>query len=120
MASGSSAGAAAAAGARAIGASRYRPLSIGAVGVAVLPFALRALGLTLDTAPVVLILIVAATGLNVLVGYTGLVSFGHSAWFGIAGYAVGLAQKHWFPDQILAPFLFSLLCTAALAALVGF
>ena len=35
-------------------------------------------------------------GLNLLVGYTGLTSFGHSAWFGIGAYAAALAQKHWF------------------------
>ena len=60
----------------------------------VLPLALRAIGLTLDNATVVVILAMAAMGLNVLVGTTGLVSFGHSAWFGIGGYAAALAQLH--------------------------
>src|SRR5712664_1665796 len=31
-----------------------------------------------------------ATSLNLLVGYTGLVSFGHAAYFGIGAYATGL------------------------------
>src|SRR6185503_10203961 len=34
-----------------------------------------------------------ATSLNVLVGYTGLVSFGHAAYFGIGAYATGLLMK---------------------------
>ncbi len=34
--------------------------------------------------------------LNVLVGHTGLVSFGHGAWFGLGAYAAALAQRHWF------------------------
>jgi branched-chain amino acid transport system permease protein len=34
-----------------------------------------------------------ATSLNVLVGYTGLVSFGHAAYFGIGAYTTGLLMK---------------------------
>ena len=80
---------------------------------------LRAIGLTLDTATVVVILAMAAMGLNVLVGTTGLVSFGHSAWFGIGGYAAALAQLHWFKGQFVLPLLFSVAFIAALALVVG-
>src|SRR3989442_1138328 len=34
-----------------------------------------------------------ATSLNLLVGYTGLVSFGHAAYFGIGAYATGILMK---------------------------
>src|SRR5437762_10811972 len=34
-----------------------------------------------------------ATSLNLLVGYTGLVSFGHAAYFGIGAYTTGLLMK---------------------------
>jgi branched-chain amino acid transport system permease protein len=34
-----------------------------------------------------------ATSLNLLVGYTGLVSFGHAAYFGVGAYATGLLMK---------------------------
>src|SRR5258707_11824822 len=34
-----------------------------------------------------------STSLNILVGYTGLVSFGHAAYFGIGAYATGLLMK---------------------------
>ena len=98
---------------------KYRPLWIGALGLVVMPPALLALGLTLDTATVVVILAIAAVGLNMLVGYTGLTSFGHSAWFGIGGYAGALAQKHWFPGQILLPLLFAIAFVAVLSAVVG-
>ena len=63
---------------------------------------MRMLGLTVNTASMVVILAIAALGLNLLVGYTGLTSFGHSAWFGIGAYAAGSLQKHWFHDQIVA------------------
>jgi branched-chain amino acid transport system permease protein len=34
-----------------------------------------------------------ATSLNILVGYTGLVSFGHAAYFGIGAYTTGILMK---------------------------
>ena len=47
-------------------------------------------GLSLNTGIMVVALAIAAMGLNLCVGYTGLVSFGHGAWFGIGAYAAGL------------------------------
>jgi branched-chain amino acid transport system ATP-binding protein len=99
--------------------ARYRPLLIGALGLLLLPFAMPPLGLTVNTACVIVILSIAALGLNMMMGFTGLISFGHSAWFGIGAYAAALAQRHWFPGQILLPTLFSMLFIAALSALVG-
>jgi branched-chain amino acid transport system permease protein len=37
---------------------------------------------------------VAAVGLNLILGYGGLVSFGHAAFFGLGGYAVGILATH--------------------------
>ncbi len=100
--------------------SKYRPLWVALAALVLLPLVFQAIGLTLDAATVVVILAMAAMGLNLLVGTTGLVSFGHSAWFGIGGYAAALAQLHWFKDQIVLPFAFSILFTASLSLLVGF
>ena len=100
--------------------SKYQPLWITALALVFLPIVFQAIGLTLDAATVVVILAMAAMGLNLLVGYTGLVSFGHNAWFGIGGYAAALSQKHWMPGQTLWPLLFSIGFTAALAAVIGF
>ena len=86
--------------------SKHRLLWIGAIALIALPFAMRLLGLTVNTASVVVCLAIAAMGLNLLVGYTGLTSFGHSAWFGIGAYAAALAQKHWFDGQLALPILF--------------
>ena len=60
---------------------KSQTLAIGAAALLVLPFALQAIGLTIDTATVAVVLAMAVMGLNLLVGYTGLVSFGQSAWF---------------------------------------
>jgi len=100
--------------------ARRRPLLVVALSLIVLPPALRALGLTLDNATMVVILALAAMGLNVLVGQTGLVSFGHSAWFGIGGYAAALTQLHAFKGQFVLPLLLSMAFTAALSCAVGY
>ncbi|MEZ5844364.1 MAG: branched-chain amino acid ABC transporter ATP-binding protein/permease [Hyphomicrobiaceae bacterium] len=100
--------------------SKHQPLWIGATALIALPLAMPLLGLTVNTASVVVTLAIAAMGLNMLVGYTGLTSFGHGAWFGIGAYGAGLAQKHIMPDQIVGPILLSLVLVAAVSAVVGF
>ena len=100
-------------------ASKFRLLATAAIVLLALPLAMRLLGLTVDTATVVVSLAIAAMGLNLLVGYTGLTSFGHSVWFGIGGYAAALAQKHWFDGQLALPILFSLAFVALLSTIVG-
>jgi ABC-type branched-subunit amino acid transport system ATPase component/ABC-type branched-subunit amino acid transport system permease subunit len=99
---------------------KYRPLLIAAAVLLVLPFALSPLGLTLTTATDVVIFAIACMGLNILVGHTGLVSFGHGAFFGLAGYAAALSQRHWFPDGIIIPALFAVGSVMLFAFLAGF
>ena len=41
-----------------------------------------------------LVAAVAALGFNLLLGYTGLLSFGHSAYFGIGAYTVAFVVAH--------------------------
>ena len=98
---------------------RLRPLLIAMVAVIALPFLLRTLGLSLNTGTWMLGLAIAAMGLNLCIGYTGLVSFGHSTWFGIGAYAAGLIQLHYFPGQIWLPLLLSMPMVALISAIVG-
>jgi len=100
--------------------NRTRTLVVGALGLLVLPLAMYALGLSTNTATLIVTLAIAALGLNMLVGFTGLTSFGHSAWFGIGAYAAAIAQKHWFAGQIALPLLFALASVALLSTIVGF
>jgi ABC-type branched-subunit amino acid transport system ATPase component/ABC-type branched-subunit amino acid transport system permease subunit len=99
---------------------KHQPLWIAALGLAITPFVLQLLGLTLTSATDVVIYGVAALGLNLLVGYTGLTSFGHGAWFGVGAYAAALSQKYWFPGQIVLPLLFTIAFIAFAALIVGF
>jgi branched-chain amino acid transport system ATP-binding protein len=100
-------------------AQKYRPLLIATTAVIALPFALAAMGLSHNTGTTIVALAVAAMGLNLCIGYTGLVSFGHGAWFGIGAYAAGLIQLNWFPGQIWLPLLLSTIVVAAASAFVG-
>jgi ABC-type branched-subunit amino acid transport system permease subunit len=66
-------------------------LLVGALLIA-LPFAATASGHPAFTtlATRIVILAVAAVSLNLALGYGGMVSFGHAAYYGIGGYAVGI------------------------------
>jgi branched-chain amino acid transport system ATP-binding protein len=100
-------------------AEKYRPLLIAAAALIALPLLLRVLGLSLNTGVWIVALAIATMGLNLCIGYTGLVSFGHSTWFGIGAYAAGLIQLHWFPGQIWLPLALSLLVVAISSSLTG-
>jgi branched-chain amino acid transport system ATP-binding protein len=97
----------------------HAPLLIAALALALLPFALDLVGLPLRSAVDVIVFAIACMGLNVLVGHTGLVSFGHGAWFGLGAYAAALSQRYWFPGGIILPFLFAMFFVAAAALLSG-
>lgn len=66
------------------------------LGLLVFPFIATAMDepfyITLATR--VAILSLAAVGLNLALGTGGLVSFGHAAFFGIGGYAMGILASH--------------------------
>ena len=96
------------------------PLFVAALALVALPFALLAGGLTLTSATDVVIFAVACMALNILVGHTGLVSFGHGAWFGLGAYAAALTQKYWFPGSVLWPALTAVAMLALLVLPIGF
>src|SRR5436190_21510256 len=41
----------------------------------------------------IVILAIAAVSLNLIMGYGGMVSFGHAAYIGVGGYAIGMLAK---------------------------
>src|SRR5260221_10232527 len=96
------------------------PLLIAALGLLLLPPTLLALGLTMTSATEVVIFAVACMALNILAGYTGLVSFGHGAWFGLAAYAAALVQRNLMHDSFFGPTIAGVLIVAAVAAAFGF
>jgi branched-chain amino acid transport system permease protein len=65
---------------------------------------------------------IAAASLNLVLGYGGLVSFGHAAYFGLGGYAVGILYTHWRSEELFLGFIpgsIGLPATLGAAMLVG-
>ena len=59
-----------------------------------------------------------ACAFNLLIGFTGLLSFGHAMFFGFAAYVCGHAAKAWGWGPELS-ILFGTACTAAIGYVVG-
>jgi branched-chain amino acid transport system permease protein len=60
----------------------------------------------------------AAQSLDLLLGVTGLISFGHAAFFGIGAYVVAIAAFHGL-TELLIVWPLAILIAAALALLIG-
>jgi branched-chain amino acid transport system permease protein len=67
-----------------------------------------------------LIFAIAALGFNLLLGYTGLLSFGHSAYFGLGAYAVAMMVKYLGVSSMELFVAAGIVAAAAVAALFGF
>jgi len=72
----------------------------------------------LSVATRVVIWAIAATSLNMILGYGGLVSFGHAAFFGIGGYVVGILSANGIQDGWLQ-WPLALAVAILWAALIG-
>ena len=96
------------------------PPLVAGLALIVLPPVLLALGLTMTSATEVVVYAMACMALNILVGHTGLVSFGHGAWFGLAAYAAALIQRNLMHDSFFGPTIAGVLIVAVIAAAFGF
>ena len=65
-----------------------------------------------------LIFAAAATGWNILGGYTGYISLGHIAYFGIGAYAMAIICQHWNVQGGYGPF-FLIPLSALIAAVIS-
>jgi branched-chain amino acid transport system permease protein len=89
------------------------PMAITLVVLATLPFWIEQVGLYQYLGVEVVIWMIYALGFNLLLGLSGLPSFGHGAYFGIGAYAFGLFQLHAFQSLWLG------LCAAIAAGLAA-
>jgi branched-chain amino acid transport system permease protein len=67
-----------------------------------MPYWMGAVGGYTELASRVLVLGLAAMALNFLLGFTGVLSFGHAAYFGLGAYGVGMLLKYVVPSTPLA------------------
>ncbi len=99
---------------------RPHPVLVLAAALALLPFLMRPLGLTTALATELALFAMAGLGFNLLLGYTGLVSFGHGAFFGLAAYGAALLQIHVTQGGAAIPVLFGTAFAAACGLAIGF
>src|SRR5207253_1273328 len=96
---------------------------LAAIWVALLlaPYWMAPLGGYTALATRVLVLGLAAMSLNFLLGFTGVLSFGHAAYFGLGAYGAGLTLKFLAlstPLALVAGMLLGGLCGAILGLLI--
>ena len=101
----------------------YRSKVVGVVVVAalaVLPFILAKFGKTGEfwiwVTTEMIIMALYATSLNLILGFGGMVSFGHAAFFGVGAYTVALLMKKAGVSLVLA--LIAAPCLAGIAAAI--
>jgi branched-chain amino acid transport system permease protein len=82
------------------------------------PFWLTHVGGYVELGSRVVIYALAAMALNVLLGFTGVLSFGHAAYFGLGAYGTALTIKYLYPSTPVGMLVGIVTATAA-AALIG-
>src|SRR5690348_2686067 len=84
----------------------------------VLPYWLNWVGGYTSLGSRVVVLGLAAMSLNFLLGFTGVLSFGHAAYFGLGVYGVGLTIKYLVPSTLIGMAV-GVMAGAIAAALIG-
>ena len=83
-----------------------------------MPFWLPWIGGYQELGTRVLVMALAAMSLNFLLGFTGVLSFGHAAYFGLGAYGVGMVLKYLVPSTPLGILVGIAVGTVA-AAIIG-
>jgi branched-chain amino acid transport system permease protein len=93
--------------------TNFRPLEVLFWLCTLLPFVLAPNYLSL--ASQIAITALFALSLDLILGYAGIVSLGHAAFFGVGAYSAGLLAKHYWNEPLTG-----LLVAAILSGLVGY
>ena len=101
--------------------SRSRNLAVAAVVILVALTLLPFVGekFTIQFVTRILIMAIFAMSLNLLVGHAGLVSLGHAAFFGIAGYCLALSSPQYQAANFWASLPLAMVAAGALALVIG-
>jgi branched-chain amino acid transport system permease protein len=102
-----------------LNAARARAIDV-AVSLLLLfaPFWMGAIGGYTELATRIVVMGLAAMSLNFLLGFTGVLSFGHAAYFGLGAYGTAMAIKYWGVGSIPAIVLGMIVATIA-AMIIG-
>ncbi|HEX6155483.1 MAG TPA: branched-chain amino acid ABC transporter permease, partial [Burkholderiales bacterium] len=83
--------------------AKFKPLEVVFWLCTLLPFVLAPSYLSL--ASQIAITALFALSLDLILGYAGIVSLGHAAFFGVGAYTAGLIAKHYWTEPLSALFL---------------
>jgi branched-chain amino acid transport system permease protein len=97
---------------------RHAPAILVPALLVTMPWWIQAVGGYTELASRIVVLGLAAMALNFLLGFTGVLSFGHAAYFGLGGYGAAMAMRYLAPSSALAIAMGVALGTAA-AAIIG-
>jgi branched-chain amino acid transport system permease protein len=100
-------------------AFRHRTFAIAAVIIPLALFPFAGADFYTELVTKVMILAIFALSLDLLVGYTGLVSFGHAAFYGIGAYALALIAPKYDPANLWITLAAAMACAGLAALLVG-
>jgi branched-chain amino acid transport system permease protein len=99
---------------------RRLALALALIALAAFPWAALATGYDFYTGVVIRVMIfaIAASSLNLILGFGGMVSFGHAAFFGLGAYTAAIASFHGITSAWLI-WALAILVSGVAAALVG-
>ena len=97
--------------------SRSLPVVVAFAALAALPLVMQ--GFYLELAVKIMILAIFALSLELLVGQTGLVCFGHAAFFGIGAYAVTLMSPQGEAASLWLTLIVAMAAAGLYALVVG-
>ncbi len=98
---------------------RWLPELLTAIGLAIAPFVLPHLGFAPDTASRIVVWGLFGIGFDILFGYTGLLSFGQSAFFGTGGFVAAYLLTNNLLSNVLLALVVGTLGAIVAGVLVG-
>lgn len=96
--------------------SKYKGLMV--IGPTLIVMALLPLVMSVPLATEMIIYVLFALGFNILLGHTGLISFGHAAYFGLGSYFAGFALRY-FHSTVWEGLLWAVVSGGLVAAAIG-
>ncbi len=83
-----------------------------------MPYWMGAIGGYTELATRIVVMALAAMALNILLGFTGVLSFGHAAYFGLGAYGTAMTIKYLVPSTLIGMLVGIVTATIA-AAVIG-
>jgi branched-chain amino acid transport system permease protein len=101
------------------GLTRFWPEVLTAIALIVAPYILPSLGFSPDTVNRILVWGLFGIGFDLLFGYTGLLSFGQSAFFGTGGFVAAYLLTNTIMSSVMGALAIGTLGAMAAGVLVG-